>query len=1353
MANWPTNQEVNTSIPEIEEEEVNQSEIINTTEAPVVEQETTTVEQVDPTVTEDVIVETAPAEDIVETSPVVEETTSVETPVIEQEQRPSLDLTEEQVRQALQLTASRGLDATESVAKVRESLERRGFDTSAFEKQFAPTIQEFSQFDTSSDDFFSGLSQWQTYPSFIQKSANYQSAKTLFDKVRAQDSSENGLYQGLKNNSIDPAVLVKLNQDPVVAENINKANKRIIRENLRDGTTKSLYELPVGQQTQALDIMMEELGLNKSKATILEEDNILSTNSEAYIESVDQLNKLYKKREGLRGSLRSKYPNASENFINAMYDRENQALESQIDELEASGSTYKSAYDFRLGELKTGFDLEKAQDENKFALFRDVQRNNFSLYLDEIKRADEWTVSNFQFLSPWSGVIARTDKKTGDVKFFNTQNVWEVYNETTGKYEAEPIETAGGVIMSWSGTDLRNSNYVSKYPRNASFKNNNPAGLTFTATSESLKNKFKSFGIDIAEGTDRPANEGGSYISFNTLNDGLDAMKISFYETGFSDIKSRLMAWKGAGTEAEKEAYANDIIEATFGDTQNRNFNEMSYKDREKLLTQHLKREDSALYSVLNDEMGAIREDGTLDYSLLKTKATSNKSVDNRIADIAGITVEVFGSRASDWEREAVESVINSMPWASRDQIIGAIRGYKFNNDEDANFGASLLNTARTSLSLSDIDLPGVASLIRWGNRDVAINKIELSVDGKIKSIEGENYVSETNTRQVFNKVNELNQLVSDIEKATWDSIGAFEWTIEGWLGRFKSGDAAAIASKATLLIAKMRKDLIGANITAAESSTLEPIVPELKDSTTNFLIKTESLKTDTLTNLNSQRARYWLPEIDEEGLLDLKERLKIYEGEREADLSNETLSIVNEDLNKESQNPIYNFAAGSVIWATQVPTDYFGILTQWQTSINIDSSMDIISEIATPLKLLDDSQHPINAFDKPSSLELFNRLLPSALQKATGWENLWLEGKTVTQFLSEQNSDFWAAAYDFLWVDAEATSTKVGEFVSPASMFSVWLIKNWGKLAWTGLTPEKTYTVLNKIDKKIENDFIWAIKPSNFGKSANEQERYRAKARQAVLTITGQKGDLKLVDEFGEQVANKLPNTVHQFNDSVGQVKKALYQQYNSLTQEAWISNSIDFNPIIKELEILKNNRQIRDLPNSNATINYIDSIIKSFSEESGKRNVLDAEKIKQWYNSRLSNYYKNPTQEGVNSSTIDAFINNMIGKQLDETIEAATGKEYTILKQQYGALSTIEKDVATASAREFKKAGQSFIDYSDIFSAGDVSGAIVSGNAGYLAKWGSQFLLKEWYKKINSPDTKIKKMFNNADKALYSK
>jgi hypothetical protein len=57
------------------------------------------------------------------------------------------------------------------------------------------------------------------------------------------------------------------------------------------------------------------------------------------------------------------------------------------------------------------------------------------------------------------------------------------------------------------------------------------------------KNKFIAAGINFSQGTPRPANEGGSYISFATPEDGLKAYQIALTTGGSDDIYSRLKQW------------------------------------------------------------------------------------------------------------------------------------------------------------------------------------------------------------------------------------------------------------------------------------------------------------------------------------------------------------------------------------------------------------------------------------------------------------------------------------------------------------------------------------------------------------------------------------------------------------------------------------------------------------------------------------------------------------------------------------------------------------------------------------------------------------------------------------------
>ena len=1296
-----------------------------------------------------------------ETTPVIKKDTVVATEVKAPVQSPKdvkttpkVQIKEDEVRRALQLTASKGLSSTESISQIKEAFTKRWDDVSTFDTDFANTISEFEQFDTSSDDFFWGLTSGQTYPSFVKNSANYKAGESIFNAYQAQDKTEQWIYLGLKGNSINPSVLNKMKNDPVLSELITKGNNKLVTEKVRNWEIDSLYDLPVGQQTIALEAMMEDLGLNKDVSKIIEDDNTLSTNSKAYTDSVGELNKKYKERQNIRKSLERKYPNASASFINALHTRESGALSDEISELEAQASTYKTTYDFRFWEIKTQIDLESEQLTAKTEIFRDIQRNNYSTFLEELKQADKATASEFQFLSPAKWVIATVNKTTWAVEFTYTKNVWTT-TTASGLTTAETVRTAWNVLIGGMGTDLRESNYVSKFPNNASFKNNNPAGLTHWISSK-LQAKLEAAGINLEEWTSRPTNEGGSYIGFETLDDGLSAMKIAFYDTGWTDVRSRLEAWKWAWTDAEKKAYVDKIMNDTFGSTDNRDFSSLSSIEKEQLLVNHLKREDGALFGVLSNEMWAIREDGTLDYSKLRTESSADTERQAAI-DAIGIATEIYWSKVSDKETENVQNIVKLMPWADRDQIISAVRGFKFNTPEGQEYGTTLLKTARVSLNLPDIDLAGISSLIRSGNKDMALNKMEISVDGAIRTLEKEDYVSESNTRQVYSKVNELNTLIEKLEKADWSPLGNYEGTLDKWLGRFKDTESAEISAKATFLVSKMRKDLIGANITSTETATLDWIIPEINDSVSNFLIKTESLKSDTITNLNSQRERYGLPALNEKNLLDIKERVKIYEwvGIEEENKDEVLLDkeVVNKSLIWPKQTPledVFGFWVASLTSAITAPLEIWALLS------NAYLSEDIPKSIENDLRIInweDISVTPLELFDFLDEKVSVKSLVNTLYWISWFGTNEGDLGKTLGQALTWADASITKAVYDELGINAEAQSTKVGEILSADLLYWGWLlvkplVKGIPRLA----SKKLVWWVNSKIDKQIEKNFIKGIKPASIGDNAVAQAKYLEKTRTAISTITTNKQGLQFTDELWDIVKGKLPTNVNQFSQSVSQVKSSIYKEYHSIAEKAGTKVNVDFNPIIKELESFKWARTTRDLPESKELNTYIDSIIKGLKEEKWVRGVLDAETLKSAYNKRLQNFYKNPST-GTEKAWVDALINNLIGKQLDWAIESVSWAQYTILKSEYGALSTIEKDVARAAMREAKKANASLIDHSAILSWRDL---LTAG-----ATWSMLPVAKAWltegfaayFKHINSPDIAIKNMFKTSEKALFSK
>lgn len=230
-----------------------------------------------------------------------------------------------------------------------------------------------------------------------------------------------------------------------------------------------------------------------------------------------------------------------------------------------------------------------------------------------------------------------------------------------------------------------------------------------------------------------------------------------------------------------------------------------------------------------------------------------------RIDDIIWVATEVFWSRVSDWEREAVSLVFDQYPWATRDEVTQKMRWFKFENEEDAKFWNTLLNKIRTFVPLSDLDLPTIASQINQWLKWQAVRSAERQVYDKTPADER---VNEFTVAKAITNVNKLNELIKVASENT--DIWPMEWTFQSWLWRFKDTDAAAMQLEIVNLVAQMRNQLSWTAVTETESAFLEPLIPELFDRADTFTNKVTWLKEIPTRELNVFRNSKWLPSITE---------------------------------------------------------------------------------------------------------------------------------------------------------------------------------------------------------------------------------------------------------------------------------------------------------------------------------------------------------------------------------------------------------------------------------------------------------------------------------------------------------
>jgi len=307
------------------------------------------------------------------------------------------------------------------------------------------------------------------------------------------------------------------------------------------------------------------------------------------------------------------------------------------------------------------------------------------------------------------------------------------------------------------------------------------------------------------------------------------------------------------------------------------------------------------------------------------------------------------------------------------------------------------------------------------------------------------------------------------------------------------------------------------------------------------------------------------------------------------------------------------------------------------------------------------------------------------------------------------------------------------------------------GGLAGTSRLFGKTKSIIAPSERELENKllerFTKGVRPLLPGKTTPSQlGKYNDDVITGARTILENKPNLKFTDDLGEEVLGQKPESLQQFADSIEQTKKTIFSKYDALAKQAGKAGmEVDTVPIASELDSVINNKAL-GITNPNA-VKYAQGVQKRYLDI-GKLDATTAQDVIQNYNKSLEAFYRNPSYDTASQAAIDAMLANRIRKSLDEGITGLTGIQYQQLKNQYGALKNIERDVIKASLRDARKNVKGLIDFTDIFTGGQIVNGILSMNPATLAQGLGARAIKEVYKTLNNPNRAIRKMFDTAEK-----
>lgn len=296
---------------------------------------------------------------------------------------------------------------------------------------------------------------------------------------------------------------------------------------------------------------------------------------------------------------------------------------------------------------------------------------------------------------------------------------------------------------------------------------------------------------------------------------------------------------------------------------------------------------------------------------------------------------------------------------------------------------------------------------------------------------------------------------------------------------------------------------------------------------------------------------------------------------------------------------------------------------------------------------------------------------------------------------------------------------------------------------------PQTKEAVANEINKTIRYGVEKAIRPPvSKGKNFAQAKQYFDKATSAVKEIVANKENLVLTDVEGKILKGKLPQSLKQFSDAIDQTKRAIFTKYDDMAREAGENGAIvDLTKTAKELDSFSSSSVLQDL--SPEVAKYANKRAESFLNR-GAYTSTEAQDAITHLNKSLEAFYRNPSYETASRAGVDALIANNLRKSLDEAIENTVGEGYQSFKKAYGSLKTIEDDVAKRAMVDARKSVHGLLDFTDIFTSGELLAGIATMNPAMVMRAGAWKAVKEYFKHINNPNRVVKMMFNDIDNII---
>jgi len=287
-------------------------------------------------------------------------------------------------------------------------------------------------------------------------------------------------------------------------------------------------------------------------------------------------------------------------------------------------------------------------------------------------------------------------------------------------------------------------------------------------------------------------------------------------------------------------------------------------------------------------------------------------------------------------------------------------------------------------------------------------------------------------------------------------------------------------------------------------------------------------------------------------------------------------------------------------------------------------------------------------------------------------------------------------------------------------------------------VTPLKTVEKLDSmIDSAIETGIKKGIRPSVIGKqNASQVQKYYDNAKMAVRDII-------------QNSPENLPSSLEDFSKAVLDTRKGVYSQYSTMAQTAGENGAVvDLTPIISKMEELGGSPKLRRV--NSETADWLLGKANEWKKLPTTIDPTEAEDIIASLNSSTKSFWKNPNYNDTGKVAMTEGITKQLRSATDDAINAYQGPGYQELKNRYGALKNIEKEVTDRATIDARKNLKGFFDISDIASAGEFAYGLAKMDPASMVAAVTMRGMKNYLKHLNDPNRIIKDMFEKSGKLM---